>query len=79
MRLQNLTFGYTLPVALGNRIGIKNMRIYTSVNNLFVLTGYKGLDPEVSGDDIVKQGDVTLVPGCRHQYVPPPTDIFAGT
>ncbi len=31
------------------------MRIYTSINNLFVLTGYKGLDPEVSGDD-------TLVP-----------------
>ena len=46
-RLQNITVGYTLNLpsfvtGLGNRA-----RIYASADNLFVLTGYSGYDPEV--------------------------------
>jgi iron complex outermembrane receptor protein len=44
IRLDNATLGYNFK-----RIGsyIKSLRIYTSANNLFVITKYSGIDPEV--------------------------------
>ena len=44
IRLDNATLGYNFK-NLGNYI--KNLRIYSSVNNLFVITKYTGIDPEV--------------------------------
>ncbi|MDR2361407.1 MAG: TonB-dependent receptor [Prevotellaceae bacterium] len=46
LRLQNVAIGYTLPkiTALGNVAPV--VRIYLDANNLFILTPYKGLDPE---------------------------------
>jgi iron complex outermembrane receptor protein len=44
LRLQSLTIAYTFP----KLAGIENLRLYLSVNNLFVITKYKGLDPEIS-------------------------------
>ncbi len=45
LRLSQLSLGYDV----GN-IGkqISNLRLFATVNNAFVLTGYKGVDPEVS-------------------------------
>jgi iron complex outermembrane receptor protein len=50
VRLDNWQIGYNLPI-LENRI-FKNARIYAGGNNLFILTKYKGVDPEleVRGD-----------------------------
>ncbi len=50
LRLQNLTFGYTIPKDLIRKIGIQNLRIYFTGTNLFCLTGYSGLDPDVNTD-----------------------------
>lgn len=45
-RVKNLTLGYTLPSSLfANKIS--KLRIYVSGQNLFTVTNYKGLDPEV--------------------------------
>lgn len=44
MRLESLTLSYSLPKIKG----IENMRLYVSGNNLFVITKYKGLDPEIA-------------------------------
>jgi TonB-linked SusC/RagA family outer membrane protein len=45
-RVKNLTLGYTLPSSLfANKIS--KFRIYVSGQNLFTVTKYKGLDPEV--------------------------------
>ncbi|MFI5193968.1 MAG: SusC/RagA family TonB-linked outer membrane protein [Chitinophagales bacterium] len=44
LRLQSLTIGYTFP----HVAGLENLRVYASGNNLFVITPYKGLDPEIS-------------------------------
>lgn len=44
VRLDNATLGYNFK-NLGTYL--KNLRIYTSVNNLFVITKYSGIDPEV--------------------------------
>ncbi|MET4082731.1 TonB-linked SusC/RagA family outer membrane protein [Pedobacter sp. UYP30] len=46
-RLKNLQVGYTIPSAKLTKIGISNLRIYVSGENLFVLTKYRGDDPEI--------------------------------
>lgn len=48
LRLNNVTLGYTLPKGSLEMIGVKNFRLYATVNNLFVITGYSGYDPEAS-------------------------------
>lgn len=45
-RMQNLTIGYTAPV--GNLKFMSKLRFYITGQNLFVITDYNGLDPEVS-------------------------------
>ena len=47
VRLQNLTVDYALDLPALTR-SARSAHLYVSVDNLFVLTGYKGLDPEVS-------------------------------
>jgi iron complex outermembrane receptor protein len=51
MRLQNLTVGYrfNLPSRLG-LAGGRQTRVYLSGDNLLLLTGYSGYDPEVYVD-----------------------------
>ena len=48
LRLQNLTLGYTLPNNISRKAGIERLRFYLTASNLFCLTGYSGLDPEVN-------------------------------
>ena len=46
LRLDNVTLGYSFPNALGEG---KNLRLTGAVQNVFIITDYKGIDPEVSG------------------------------
>ena len=48
LRLNTATIGYTLPQNWTKKIGVSNLRIYATGNNLFCLTGYSGLDPDVT-------------------------------
>jgi len=43
LRLKNIEVGYTFDV---KKIGVKNVRLYASGQNLFTVTNYTGLDPE---------------------------------
>ncbi len=45
-KIDNVTLGYTIN--LKSKQYIKNARVYASGLNLFTLTGYKGIDPEVN-------------------------------
>jgi TonB-linked SusC/RagA family outer membrane protein len=45
LRLDNATLGYTFKKGIP---GVKTLRVYTTANNLFVITGYKGIDPEIN-------------------------------
>ena len=47
LKLTNLTIGYTFPISPENK-WIKGVRAYLSGDNLFTITGYSGLDPELS-------------------------------
>jgi hypothetical protein len=48
LRLNTATIGYTLPTNWTKKIGVSSLRIYATGNNLFCLTGYSGLDPDVT-------------------------------
>jgi TonB-linked SusC/RagA family outer membrane protein len=49
LRMKNLTIGYTLPKAFMSSIGCAGtgVRLYATGENLFTVTGYDGMDPEV--------------------------------
>ena len=47
LKLKNLTVGYTLPVNLISKLTISKVRFYLSTQNLFTITKYSGLDPEI--------------------------------
>lgn len=46
VKVKNITLGYTFPKNLINKIGCKYLRLYCTVTNPFVVTNYKGFDPE---------------------------------
>ncbi|SEQ75611.1 SusC/RagA family TonB-linked outer membrane protein [Pedobacter rhizosphaerae] len=48
LRMDNLALGYSLPSSILSKGSIKKVRVYASAQNLFVITGYKGLDPETN-------------------------------
>lgn len=50
LRLNTLSLGYTFDKSLIKKIGLSNLRIYGTVYNLFTITGYDGLDPEVNAN-----------------------------
>lgn len=47
LRMKQLTLGYNLPKRWMQKIGITKTRLYFSAENLFLLTNYSGLDPEI--------------------------------
>ena len=47
-RMKNLQIGYTFPKNFANNI-FSNLRIYIQGTNLFTITKYSGLDPELAG------------------------------
>ena len=51
LKLDNINLGYTFPKNVLKNVS--KLRVYTSINNVFTLTNYDGIDPEVnfSGGD----------------------------
>jgi len=52
LKLRSLILGYTLPTSPLKKIGIDKLRIYVQGSNLFTITKYTGLDPELQGADL---------------------------
>ncbi len=49
LRMDNISLGYTFNKIIHDKV---NLRLYSTVQNVFVITDYKGLDPEIpSGID----------------------------
>lgn len=51
LRLKNLQLGYNLPSRILEKIRMQQFRLYLQGTNLFTITGYDGLDPEVISND----------------------------
>lgn len=54
VKLSNFTLGYNVP--LKENKFVKRLRAYVSGENLFCITGYDGLDPELTNDDRTQFG-----------------------
>ncbi|MGF6849372.1 hypothetical protein QFZ51_004607 [Chitinophaga sp. W3I9] len=68
MRVKTVQLGYNLPQANLQRIKLAALKVYVNVQNLFTITNYSGLDPEVSryGSDNVSPGfDSGAYPNAR--------------
>jgi TonB-linked SusC/RagA family outer membrane protein len=51
LRMKNLQVGYTLPASSLSKVYLKSVRVYVQAVNLFTITKYSGLDPEIGGGD----------------------------
>lgn len=75
MRLDNMSLGYTFNT---KKIDwLDKARVYVAGQNLFVITGYKGVDPEVE----IFRGEITdddagLSPGIEHRQFFPKSRTF---
>src|SRR5450432_814050 len=69
-RLRNLQIGYTLPVSLTNKLKISKARFYIQGTNLFTVTNYTGLNPEVtSSSDLTSSIDMGSYPVVREYLI----------
>jgi TonB-linked SusC/RagA family outer membrane protein len=72
LKLKNFTVGYTLPQDLLKKLALSKIRVYISSQNLFTITSYKGLDPEVGmqGGNATQNGiDNGIYPSSRFYTV----------
>jgi iron complex outermembrane receptor protein len=65
VRLDNATLAYSIPSPVKY---VSNVRVYVTANNLFTITKYKGIDPEIN------QGGVA--PGIDYNNFYPKTRTF---
>jgi len=67
LKMDNITLGYNFKPLKNSKT---NARIYTTVQNLFVITGYSGVDPEVgfltTGDTTTNGIDNNIYPRSRN-------------
>lgn len=47
MRMKNLQIGYTFNDQVSGLLGMDSVRFYLQGTNLFTITGYDGVDPEL--------------------------------
>lgn len=63
-KLKNLSLGYTLPKKYSRKAKMEKLRIYFSAQNLFTITKYSGLDPEIGGNSLMYNID------HQNRYIP---------
>ncbi len=56
LRLRNLELAYNLSRNTLKRIGFNNSRLFISGQNLFTITNYTGIDPDITGVNIFERG-----------------------
>ncbi len=65
LKLRNIQLGFNVPPRFLSKIQLSRMRIYLNANNLFTITGYSGIDPEVAGSNTGRGVDYGLYPQVR--------------
>lgn len=49
-RCKNIQLGYTIPRDVTRKFFVENLKVYASIDNLFTITNFPGLDPEVGAN-----------------------------
>lgn len=52
LRARNTQLGYTFNPDLLKRVGVSHLRVYLSAANLFTITNYSGIDPQITGSSV---------------------------
>lgn len=73
--IKNITLGYNLPDGMVENRWINNLRIYGTVQNAFLFTGYSG-NPE--GTNYNREDSGALVPGIDYSNYPVPRIFSLG-
>ena len=60
-RLKTLDIGYSLPKNLLKKVKLENVRIYTSMENLFTLSKYSGYSPDLGESGSVDIGGRRII------------------
>jgi len=70
VRLQTVSFSYTLPRSFAKRMGLGSVKLYYSGNNLITFTNYSGFTPEVnSGNALLSNFDTIGYPRTTSQSI----------
>jgi len=65
LRLKYVTFNYSLPSKITNSLKINKLSLYLTFNNLFVLTKYTGVDPEIGYGSLGLSTDNSQTPRSK--------------
>lgn len=74
VRVRTISVGYNFAGETLKRIGINNLRVFTQVYNPFLITGYKGQDPEVNSN----RNNSNIAIGVDNRAVPQPRTYTFG-
>ena len=72
-RLSTLTLGYDFAKLIKSS-AVSQARLYFQVQNLFTITGYNGMDPEIG----FGSSSNTWVSGVDYGYYPRPRTVLVG-
>jgi hypothetical protein len=56
IRCRNISLGYTFPQALIPKAHLSSLNVSLNVSNAFIITNYKGMDPEIGSWDPLNAG-----------------------
>lgn len=56
LRLRNVQLAYNLPDAWTSKVKINHIRLYTTANNLFTWTKYRGYNPDATSGNVLTNG-----------------------
>jgi TonB-dependent starch-binding outer membrane protein SusC len=69
LRCKSMVIGYTVPLKILSAARISSLRIYVQAANLFTITKYTGLDPELSGGNSAFGIDYGNYPNNQKSYL----------
>lgn len=78
LKLKNLQLGYSFSSKILSRARIKSARVFGMANNVFIITKYSGIDPEIGSQNLGFSGNGgTTNRGIDSPYKYPSTRIYS--
>ena len=76
LRMKTLRLGYTVPQSVLDKVKMKSVHLYVQATNLFTLTKYRGLDPEIN--TVTNDSSTGMQMGIDQGSWPTPRQITIG-
>jgi hypothetical protein len=69
LKMRSLMLGFQLPASLLQKLDINKLRIYVQAKNVFTISPYSGLDPEIGGSSAIFGVDNGTYAGNQRAYL----------